>query len=204
MNQTRYAKQREEFDNRYRDGSYQKMWHKFVPTHELVTLIATGIVPYGRALDLGCGGGVEVAYLASQGFDAWGVDYSPAALRLAKENAAEAGACAKFCGGSALQLPFASGSFALVTDRGCLHHIRDKHRHKYAREVARVTKPGGYAVVRGIAESRNNSLAWLVPERMEELFAETFELHPFQRLMRGEGETPHPDMLLAIMRRKER
>ncbi len=204
MNQKRYAKQREDFDSHYRDGSYQKRWHKFAPTHELVTLIATGIVPPGPSLDLGCGGGTEVAYLASQGFAACGLDFSPAALRVAKAYAAEQGAQAAFCGGSAVQLPFADASFSLVTDRGCLHHIRDKHRHKYVREVARVTRPGGYAVIRGIAEPRAKGFVWLEPTRMEELFAERFELRPFQRLKGTEGEAAHPDMLLAIMQRKER
>lgn len=204
MNRKRYARQREEFDHNYRDGSYQQMWHKFAPTHELVTLIATGVVPKGPSLDLGCGGGIEVAYLAGQGFDAHGLDFSPTALRLAKANAAQTGARAEFCAGSAVELPFAEGSFALVTDRGCLHHIRDKHRKHYAREVARVTRSGGYAVIRGMAEQRSNGFVWLDPQRLEELFSPSFELRPFQLLKRSEGEVPRPDMLLAIMQRKER
>jgi ubiquinone/menaquinone biosynthesis C-methylase UbiE len=176
------------------------MWHKFAPTHELVTLVATGIVPKGPSLDLGCGGGVEVAYLASQGFDACGLDYAPSALRIAKESATDSGVNAEFCGGSALQMPFATASFSLVTDRGCLHHIRDKHRHKYAREVARITKPGGYAVIRGMADERPKGFVHLDPDRLTELFEPNFALRPFQRLPRqNEG---HGDMLLAIMQRK--
>jgi len=204
MNQKRYAKQREQFDRHYRDGSYQTRWHKFAPTHELVTLIATGIVPQGPSLDLGCGGGTEVAYLASQGFAACGVDFSPAALRVARAYAAEQGVQAAFCGGSAVQLPFADASFSLVTDRGCLHHVRDKHRHKYAREVARITRPGGYAVIRGMADQRANGFVHLETDRITELFSPSFDLRPFQRLTHSERQVPHPDMLLAIMQRKER
>jgi ubiquinone/menaquinone biosynthesis C-methylase UbiE len=203
MNRKRYVKQRTFFDGQYQDGSYQNKWHKSAPTHELVTLIATGVVPMGRSLDLGCGGGVEVAYLAGQGFAAHGLDFSPTALRLSQEHAGSAGVHAEFCAGSALELPYASGSFALVTDRGCLHHIRDKHRKRYAREVARVTRPGGYVVIRGMAEQRPNGFVWLDPERIEELFSPSFELRPFQLLKRGDGEGSYPDMLLAIMRRKE-
>lgn len=204
MNQKKYAKQREDFDRNYREGTYKTAWHKFVPTHELVGFVASGVAPTGRSLDLGCGGGVEATYLASEGFDACGLDYSPAALRVARATAEEADQQVAFCGGSALQMPFAEASFSLVTDRGCLHHIREKHRHKYAREVARVTQDGGYVVIRGMAEERPNGFVWLDPARMEELFTEKFDLRPFQRLKRGEGETPRPDMLLAVMRRKER
>jgi 2-polyprenyl-3-methyl-5-hydroxy-6-metoxy-1,4-benzoquinol methylase len=179
------------------------MWHKFAPTRELVTLIATGIVPQGPSLDLGCGGGVEVGYLATQGFDACGLDFSPTALRLAKTNAEQTGVHAEFCAGSAVELPFAEGSFALVTDRGCLHHIRDKHRKHYAREVARVTRSSGYVVIRGMADQRSNGFVPLDPDRITEMFSPSFELRPFQRLTR-ETERGNADMLLAIMQRKER
>lgn len=200
MNRKRYARQREDFDSHYRDGIYQTMWHKFAPAHELVTLIATGIVPKGPSLDLGCGGGVEVAYLATQGFDACGLDFSPTALGIAKKSAVEADVRAEFCAGSAVELPFAEGLFALITDRGCLHHIRDKDRKHYAREVARVTRGGGYVV---IADARSNGFVHLDAERLTELFSPSFELRPFQRLTR-QTEEGRADMLLAIMQRKER
>jgi 2-polyprenyl-3-methyl-5-hydroxy-6-metoxy-1,4-benzoquinol methylase len=202
MNRERYVKQRAFFEGRYRDGSYEHSWHKFVPTHELVALIASGIVPEGRSLDLGCGGGVEVAFLAGQGFAAHGLDFSLTALQIARKYAAHSGVHAEFCGGSAVELPFAKASFTLVTDRGCLHHIRDKHRKRYAREVARITQPGGYVFIRDVTGGERNGFEPLVPERVTELFSPAFELHPFQLLRYREGEPHRRDMLLAVMRRK--
>ncbi len=203
MNRKRYAKQTRNFEAQYLDGSYRDKWHRQAPAHELVTLVATGVVPSGPSLDLGCGAGVEVAYLAEQGFAAYGLDLSSAALRLAKQHACQEGVRAQFCAGSALELPFADASFSLVTDRGCLHHIRDKHRKHYAREVARVVRSGGYFMVRGVAET---SWHWFIPlnaEKLDVLFSASFVLGPVQRLAR-QADGPNPDMLLAIMQRKER
>ena len=56
------------------------------------TLVAetTGLVP-GRALDVGCGEGADVLWLASRGWQATGLDWSQVALDRAAERAAAAG-----------------------------------------------------------------------------------------------------------------
>ncbi len=45
--------------------------------------------PRSRALDLGCGTGANLRYLASHGFEVTGVDFSTVALRVAHQRAAE-------------------------------------------------------------------------------------------------------------------
>jgi methylase of polypeptide subunit release factors len=50
---------------------------------ELVELVASGCSAPGRAIDLGCGVGAEAIYLAKNGFDATGVDFSPTANKQA-------------------------------------------------------------------------------------------------------------------------
>ena len=60
------------------------------PRPELVTLVENGVLTParlapGRAIDLGCGTGANVRYLAQHGFEATGVDFSPVALRSAAE-----------------------------------------------------------------------------------------------------------------------
>ena len=47
--------------------------------------------PYGRALDLGCGGGWWAIELVRRGWDVTGVDVVPNALANARERARESG-----------------------------------------------------------------------------------------------------------------
>ena len=51
---------------------------------------AAGLTP-GRALDVGCGEGADVLWLAAQGWDVTGMDFSAAGLARAAQHAEEAG-----------------------------------------------------------------------------------------------------------------
>ena len=67
------------------------------PRPELVTLVESGVLTParlapGRTIDLGCGTGANVRYLARHGFDATGVDFSPVALQVARKRANAEGA----------------------------------------------------------------------------------------------------------------
>jgi SAM-dependent methyltransferase len=56
----------------------------------------TDFIGPGRLLEIGCGNGRDSLYFASRGFDVTGADYSPPAVELCAERAAEAGLDAKF------------------------------------------------------------------------------------------------------------
>ena len=60
-------------------------WDGTEPRPEL-TELAKGRAP-GRALDLGCGTGSDVLYLAGLGWDATGVDFVPRAIATARSRA---------------------------------------------------------------------------------------------------------------------
>lgn len=53
--------------------------------------IAIGDLPPGRSLDLGCGEGGDVLWLAERGWDAMGIDISPTAIDRAQARAARHG-----------------------------------------------------------------------------------------------------------------
>ena len=74
------------WEERYRSSS--GVWSGR-PNAQLVTE-ASGLPP-GAALDLGCGEGADVVWLASRGWQVTGVDWSPTALDRAAAHAAEAG-----------------------------------------------------------------------------------------------------------------
>ncbi|MCC7371859.1 MAG: methyltransferase domain-containing protein [Chloroflexi bacterium] len=74
------------WDERY--GSKTQIWSGN-PNQRLVEQI--GDLAPGRALDVGCGEGADVVWLASRGWDTTGVDVSPIALERGERAAAEAG-----------------------------------------------------------------------------------------------------------------
>ena len=58
--------------------------------------MASGCIAPGRAIDLGCGVGAEAIYLAKNGFDATGVDFSPTANKQARAKSQTAGVEVRF------------------------------------------------------------------------------------------------------------
>jgi ubiquinone/menaquinone biosynthesis C-methylase UbiE len=92
-----------------------------------------------RILDLACGTGRWLERIMARG-GRWGVgiDCSAAMLRVARTKDAVAG---KLAQATCERLPFRAGVFDLVICSFALGHIRDLG--VVARELARVTKPGG-------------------------------------------------------------
>ena len=101
----------------------------------------------GRAIDVGCGLGRDVEWLARAGFQAVGLDVRPETLAAASERM-PAELDAQWVEGTASSLPFDDASCVLVADRGCLHHVAHGEVPAYASEVARVLVPGGAWVIR--------------------------------------------------------
>lgn len=99
---------------------------------------------YGKnVLDLACGTGRWLEkLLACETNYAAGVDVSSAMLRVASRKSS---ICDKIVQADCLELPFASSIFDFVICSFALGHIRDVR--KMVGEVARVTKPGGEAIV---------------------------------------------------------
>ena len=85
--------------------------------------------------------------LARRGYAVTGLDLEPLALKRAAGHLRKAGLRATLVVGDALDLRFDSGSFGLVLDYGCFHHVLRKDWPRYRREIARVLKPGGHLML---------------------------------------------------------
>ncbi len=118
------------------------------PDESLDAWLQSGVLKAGRALDLGCGNGRNAIHLARAGFVVEGLDYSPTAIAWAQERALEAQAQAQarltwHCQ-SVLDFKAAPGSYDLVYDSGCFHHIAPHRRPQYIAAVGTLLKPGGW------------------------------------------------------------
>lgn len=117
---------------------YEKEWHipgtaNFAATRGL------------KVLEIGCGLGTDGAQFAKAGAEYTGVDLTDAAVELARKRFELFNLLGTFRDADAENLDFPDASFDLVYSHGVLHHTPDTARA--VREVHRVLKPGGRAVV---------------------------------------------------------
>lgn len=98
-------------------------------------------------LELGCGTGNNVWFVAREGFRAAGIDASPTAIEFAQERLQAEGLVADLRVADLASLPFADGSFDLVFERAALSFTTLEGARACVAEAARVLKPGGYLFV---------------------------------------------------------
>lgn len=108
----------------------------------LLTRLDPPLPAGARALDVGCGTGANGPVLAAHATFAAGIDASPVPLGLRGTD--ERGHSARLRG-DAGRLPFADASFDLVVALDVLEHLDDDAAA--ARELLRVLRPGGAAVI---------------------------------------------------------
>ena len=98
-----------------------------------------------RTLDVATGGGHTALKIAPHVRQIVASDLTPAMLEAARAHIGLQAPNAAFAAADAERLPFAAGAFDLVTCRIAPHHFPDCAQ--FVREMARVLKPGGYAVL---------------------------------------------------------
>lgn len=116
-------------------------------------VLSLGPAQAGRsALDVGCGPGTVAAATRQAGFAAVGVDSDEAMLRLAHRRYPGLG----LVRGALPNLPFARGSFDVVTANFVVNHTPDPRAS--VREMRRVARPGGHVALTvwtGVVSSMN-------------------------------------------------
>ncbi len=126
----------------YRTG--RTPWDTGVTPPEVVELIEgpAALVP-GRTLDLGCGTGTNVRYLAEHGWEATGVDAVPAAIdRATAKLGGVANARVVLGDVTEIERLGLAGPFDLVLDIGCFHSMERRRRPAYVAGVVSLTRPG--------------------------------------------------------------
>lgn len=161
-------------------------WDDPAPPPEIVAV--AGQLPAGRALDVGCGYGRAVIYLAQRGWTAVGVDFVPRAIEVARQRAADAGVSerATFHIASAPALSFLASPFDLAIDVGCMHSFSDEMLHGYRDELARLVRAGGvyllFAHLRAATETPGEEGPRGIAEGViHDLFARDFALERVER-----------------------
>lgn len=119
-------------------------WNVETPPDVFHDLIKSGKLSPCKIIELGCGVGNYVRYLAGKGFDATGVDISEKAIEIARELAEKAGVTCKFLAADVLgDLSEITSKYDFVYDWELLHHIFPEDRNEYTENVRKLLKPEG-------------------------------------------------------------
>jgi len=107
-------------------------------------------MPRGRGetlLDIGCNWGRWCVSAAKKGYRAVGIDPSLGAVMAARRVARQFGLEIKYIVGDARFLPFKASGFEHVFSYSVLQHFSREDATRSAKEIGRVVKPGGNALI---------------------------------------------------------
>lgn len=96
-----------------------------------------------RVLEVGCGTGANLWFLAREGFSAYGIDGSQSALDRLRQRFNAEGLDAELKCGDIVNLPYPDAYFDCVVDCECLYANSLADTRQILREIERVLRPGG-------------------------------------------------------------
>lgn len=117
------------------------------PDENLVSYFNEGIMKPGNVLEFGSGPGRNAIYLAEKGCRVDAVDLSEESIEWAKERAKERGVEVNFIHNNIFDIQVNEGTYDIVYDSGCFHHIAPHRRNNYIELVLKALKPGGHFAI---------------------------------------------------------
>lgn len=191
-------------------------WNLEAPPRLLVDFIQTGRVAPCRAIDLGCGAGNYAVWLALQGFDVTGVDWSAAAVSRAQELTRSKNVACRFIVADLLEPTTAfDGGFDFAYDWLVLHHVFPDDRPRYVASVLRLLRPGGLYLsvcfseedraIAGEGKCRQPQLGTLLylssEQEIRDLFEPLFDVEEISTVEIEGKRAPHR-AVKALMRKR--
>jgi len=122
---------------------------EWVKAHQVLALLHARGIRAGRVLEYGCGAAGMSSFLKDHGFDAYAVDVSLNALKVARINDEQHRSVPEplhVAVANALSLPMGDATFDVVMSYGLLEHFDEEAAGRLLREVTRVLRPGGIFV----------------------------------------------------------
>lgn len=134
----------------YRQGRQINRWPYTTVVSGVMRALGKASRSQARILDLGCGTGNNLRFLAEEGFQAYGVDASQAAISIAEQQLGEWGLDAELQLADFTHLPFDDDCFDMVIDRAAIVHNEYAEILRTLDESRRVLKPGAQLLSVGL------------------------------------------------------
>ena len=132
----------------------------------------------GRALDVGCGSGVDSVYLARNGWDVTSLDLVEEPLRMTEERAKQEGVKLTIRQADITEWPNTE-QFDLIVDAGVLHNLPKAFRADHCKRIKSWLKSDGNFVL--VHHFKRHSMDWapigprrVAREEIDNLFAPEF------------------------------
>ncbi|BFT74073.1 class I SAM-dependent methyltransferase [Paenibacillus sp. P36] len=135
------------WDNFYSDKEKEVPFFVNLPDENLVQYFNRGYLKSGKVLELGCGPGRNAIYFAEQGCKVDAVDLSQEALLWAKQRAKDKNVSVNFIKQNIFELDIEEGTYDIVYDSGCFHHIAPHRRMSYLKLLNKALKPNGFFAI---------------------------------------------------------
>lgn len=201
----------------YWDSSYESgrvPWDPGPYDGHLPRLVREQAIVPCRAVDIGCGTGKSLVWLAEHGFKCTGIEIAPTALRLAEDLARSKGVECEwlfghfphdFDGGrSSHALP--EGSFDLAVDRGVFHlHTSKEQQEEFVGGVSRLLRAEGLWYSLLASSSRGNGFGgpprWSRKEVVEAV-SKKFEIVRLEESVFTPGEKGSMAAWVCVLRNR--
>jgi len=173
------------------------------PDENLAEWIRQRRIAPGRALDVGCGNARNAIFLARNGFDVTGVDFSPSAIDWASDAIGAANVAVSVHCTSIFDFPAAAAQYDVVYDSGCFHHLAAHRRDAYAEVVRTFLRPGGMFGLVCFAPA-GDPVQGFDEDRLRAFWSRHFEVASLRR-MREQGQGSNlfgKDFLWALLARR--
>lgn len=176
------------------NNAYQKRPYREQEPHPGVVRLLETLKQAGnsaRVLDLGCGDGRHLVFLAQNGLIPLGVDLAFWGLRRAREWAARQQLESRLVCADVKDLPLKTASFDTVISIQVIHHQRLHPIHQTISQVHRLLRTGGYFYF---------SVPKYPPENWKDKQFEEIEAHTYVPMEGFESGLPHHFFTLHELR----